>query len=657
MTTFFRGARRGLPLAGLASAALLAGALSPAPARADTCWIGFRSGANPVSIDGVKGGTEWNDASVLESGSGCLNRLIDNAGGNAERDVRVYTKRDAANLYFLFEVGDGTNALSAGSFGEKLVLHLDPNHDRTPLLNAGGADFRYEFTHRWSTSSGIQRSRLASGGPAGFCPGFNEWSAPGPWAAPDAQFTTTTATLGAGWTLEIRIPLADIGLAAPLANDIGLAFAIVNDLGTGVDYSGTRFPQSLPFTTAVNPMNADETAGCSDWLRPSAWGGGYHNQAPADVTMDHAPVYWLANSVQALNCNDVANWDYHPSKACKIKVRGTFLNGGGAPATRNILYLWGVHDAGTSRWTFLGLKEGQAIPAGSGSVTSDLWDAPSGLPGSAHPCVRVYVLPAAFRADFTKAQIMAINNATSSVIADLENKYGLQPIHSAQRNISRLAPSAQCPSGSCPSVAMGEDGGGQPLFASLRLRLPRLGAAPLYAQERPEPGRDTLRGREVKWSDQDEKTYGQENVAVQVRTYGWQHPREPQKREYRIVEEIGGAVQMIPVRTLMERKEMPLTFNVTAPDLGRYTILPLIDQHVPAGVDPLKVGLSEAPIQFEKGETRELTGVVAWTGGGVTGGTQPTGGGRGCPLGGSGAAVAMFGLVGLGAIVRFLRRR
>ncbi|HYH82809.1 MAG TPA: hypothetical protein VEX86_23650 [Longimicrobium sp.] len=646
------GAPRAARLAGLAAAALLLGALAPAPARADTCWIGFRPGGTPA-IDGARTGVEWDDASVLQSGGGCLNDLVGSQAGNAERTVRVYSKSDNLNLYLLFEVGDVTNALGAsGSLGEMIILHLDPNHSRDVILNAGGADHRYVFSHRWSTSAGLQRDHYTSQTGSGLCPGQNDWLGPTPWPAADVVMQPSLAGGGAGYTVEMKFSLASLGVAAPLATDIGLAFAIVNDLNASTFYSGTRFPESLPFTTNANMLSSDETASCNDWLSPLAWGGGYHDQAPGDVTFDHAPVYWQATAVQALYCTGATGWEYYPGHPCEVRVRATVLNPGGA-TKRNLLYLWGDHDAGTVRWTFMDLRIGVNIPTGGATETSAIWDAPAGL--AAHPCIRVYALPNSFRGDFTEAQIRALAQAPHTTIVDLETKYGLQPIHSAQRNISRLATGTNCPGGLCPT-SLGDSR--EPLLAWSLARLPSLfGPARLSAQRTGEGPRDTLRGNQVIWSDADRRTFGARNVGVQVRTYGYQHPRARQRTPYRIIEALGGALQLVPAEILMRQQQQKLTFNVTAPDEARYTVLPVIDQHVPQGMT-VRLDLRATPLEFEKGETRRLEGVLVYGGGTPAGGTTPPdstppggGGKKGCPLGGGGAAVVLVGL----ALLRLVR--
>jgi hypothetical protein len=641
---------------GLAAAALLVSLLAPAAARADVCWLGFRPGSTPV-VDGTRG-AEWNDATVLDSGNGCINHLLDGqAAPYVSRAVRVYTKRSATHLYFLFEVGDATQSLGAPgtSLGEKLVLQLDANHNRSATIEAGGGDHRYELTHRWNTGVGVTRTHFASGPTTGFCPGENDWVG-APLGGADIQFSTSIQGGASGYTVEVGIPLADVGLGGGLGPDLGVAFALVNDLGNGTDYAGSRFPQGLPFTTQMNGLLApgaeQDPAGCNDWLHPVAWGGGFYNAAPTDVTFSHAPVYWLADAVQALNCANVAGYEYFPVLPCKVKVQATVNNSGGA-TRRNLLYLWGDHDAGAVRWTFMDLKEDVNLAPGNVTTESDLFNTPKNL--IAHPCIRVYVLPNVYRADFDEATIRALVQAPNAIITQFEAAYGVQPVHSAQRNITRVTDGRSCAQGNCPSTALRATA--RPLYASLTGNRPWsfLEPRPLFAEElQPRPDTtprevlDSTVQNGVLWSPADRERFGKGNVAVQIRTLGWEHPRAGARHDYHIIEDIGGVLQLFPL-DLVREGERPVRVKVSSPsDKTPYTLWLQVDQAAPAGVK-VNVRLDTRPQEFRPGETREVAGAVA--GGGaapVATDSTATGGDKKCGLGGAGTVVVLLGLALLG---------
>src|SRR5882762_6843876 len=308
--------------------ALLIAILMPQLCRAQACWMGFKFGLSIANSD-INGdpsnpASKWADASSIQSGLGCLNQLTDwdgvtlvggHASPNQIRTVKVFSKRDANNLYLAFQVQDLTQAQAPP--GERIIIQIDPDHSRGPGLGAGGGaslfDYRIELAHQWQNGAfTFQSFQKSSAPPDTVCPGQQAWLDTGSFPLTASLGSTTVA---GAYVVELKIPLTAIGNPP---TDIGIAFAVINDLGHAVmgapDATGIAFPATLPLSNLMNPVilsNPADPAGCGDWLVPNNWGGGYFNNAPSDVTISRYPAWWSSGAIVGFQCQTMG-YDYFP---------------------------------------------------------------------------------------------------------------------------------------------------------------------------------------------------------------------------------------------------------------------------------------------------------------------------------------------------------
>lgn len=449
------------------------------------CQIGLTIGSSitGANIDGDTS-SGWADANVIQSGSPCLDDLMDWNGTTApgtvhvvpslDNTIRLLSKRDATHLYLAFEVEDQTqnrqdpgNTGSPLLLGEKLIVQIDPDNSGGTDLGNSSLDYRVELSHKWGSPSTLVREFYDSGTvpSESFC-GRQDWRLVEPLPVGLVANFSTTAFTG-GYSAELKIPLSAIGNPG---GDIGIAFAVINDLGYCVDNcdaSGAAFPNSLPINNASSVLisEPDNPTGCGDWLTPDNWGTGYFNDPLPIVWISHDPAYWQSQDLPAFKCDSVTpDYTYHPGTPCRVRVRATIHNDGLTPQIRNLLFLWGFHGAGIQNWRVIELVEGVSVPASDILATStEEWSPPSGL--AHHPCLRVYILPPAYEASFDKDDILAINNATD--LTAMLTAYGLAETgaQSAQKNITRLAGTPDCTPESCQIAAV--PGGGSASAANV----------------------------------------------------------------------------------------------------------------------------------------------------------------------------------------------
>jgi hypothetical protein len=612
--------------------------------------MGFRTGAAIANTD-INGNpsspaAKWSDASSIQSGLGCMNPLGDwdgvivmasHAVPTLNKTVTVRSKRDASNLYMDFEVLDQTqNRGDPGHVGEQLplgeriVIQIDPDHSRGGALGAGpGAsqfDYRIELAHTWGvggfTDTKFKQSTAAAG--TTVC-GVQDWADTGSFPA-TIKAALGTSTLAGGYVVELKIPLNQIGNPG---GDIGIAFAVVNDLGylgSGTaDATGIAFPATMALTNGSNPGLVDpaDPAGCGDWVTPNTWGGGYFNTAPTDVTISRNPIWWSSDAIVGLECG-VIGYDYFPGIPCKLTLNATLDNTGSAPAVRNLLFLFGNNDTGVSRWTFMDLQKGISVPNGGPpgprTFLSASFNPPAGLAN--HPCVRVYILPAAFRGDFDEATIRALNLADSTVISDMETKYGLSTQHWAQKNITRRTDVLNCPNAGCNIGLLLP----QPyLIASLTFpgEAPSLvgtgtgawvpssdaaGAVPAEPPQKPDPGGPGSAAN-ILMPAKELAAFRNDNVIVQIRSFGFSKVGGAKRPAYNFIEPIGGIQHLIPV-AMIKNGVVHIQFDMTNPGKVPRTIFLKVDTLVPQGFGPVTVIIDGAPQDYGPGETKTVKGTV-----------------------------------------------
>ena len=618
-------------------AALLAGmAAAAAPlarAGAQGCWIGLPAAAGAVTIDGnVTNAAEWQNASVAQSNDGCLEPLVDHNGAYFQGGVRLFGQRNATSVFLRLDVDDLSRNLAQNSLGERIIIQINPDHGQTATMETGpGANFEYrlDVSHRWVPGAG-GAPEIELGAPQFFSSSQGPAPAPGcqkqRWAsaAPAGTIEQKARELpGTGYRIEIRMDFTALGTteAGVLGNTnsaLGIAVAVVNDMAHQVSgqnaYSAAAFPSNLHFTSNVNgvldPNTNSNPIGCGDWLVPSKWGHAYLQTAPGDVTISREPVAWNSNAIQLFHCDYTAGnqgYDYWPKHPCTIGVRATVKNTGGAPATRNILYLWGSRDAASVKWTFMDMQKNVTVApnppldvdAAVFKLPAVTWNKPE------HPCMRVYILPTSFQGGFDEARIRNMLDAADSELNLLMSVYGLTDANWTQKNINRVSNTTQnCPYG-CLSLfgreadlaLLAAGAAGAPAAVGEALGLfPR----PLYAQDRPPTPRPDSAGRRIYLSASDLRRYGDSDAVVQVQSFGYlQAPNAP----YHFIEPVGGAIELIPYDRIRQEGTVAVSFAFTNGTSVAQTLIPEVAVRLPTGVQDIAITLDRRPFTVEPGKT------------------------------------------------------
>jgi hypothetical protein len=632
----------------------------PVVMHATGCPVGFLNGTSipAAQIDGVRG-PEWNDASVIASGSSCMNMLYDWDGASPfppslAKTVTLYSKRDGNTLYLAFEVMDGTQNLSGGALvlGERVILCFDPDPASSPGGLAG--DYRIDVGHKWAAAGpGLQVDRFfytPAGSASGLCvPPQVLWQVAGSFPAA-IQVAARTST--GGYVVELSIPLSQIGNPA---GNFGFAFAVINDLGhctTGAcasyDATGIAFPNSLPITNMGGPLVTDplNPISCGPWVTPSTWGTGTFSPPPSDVTISQLPAWWNSQDILALACG-TPNYTYYPLHPCRLQLQATVHNAG-SPQPRNILYLWAEHGSGPVTWRVVDLKEGVMVPTGNPTILSADWSGvPTGLTN--HPCVRVYILPPTFLAAFDRAHIL---NITSQADVDMmEIVYNITTAHWAQKNISANTTIPDCPDVPCRIAALGPPHGvgsiagnvpagpEEPEAAPASAPLPVWGVgivlvavvglgtrfkrrwsrrtaslsilllASLIAWSCKKPIEPVIVKvpSPVALSSEELKRYGPDNLVVQVRAMGYSALKSA-KPSYNFIEDLGGVIQLFPAKVVATNGNLMVRLNVTNPGNVERTIMLKVDMLIPKGTPKMRVDLDTRPQLFKAGETRVVFG-------------------------------------------------
>jgi hypothetical protein len=637
-------------------------ALSARPAvAASPCPLGFRPGSEPT-INGIRSPGEWDDASLTSSGNGCLGTLLDlDEGVAATRNINVYTKRYARSTHtgvvpylgFFFEIPDHTVPGVSGPLnnGERILLQFDPNLSGGPTLENGALainkDYRIEIRHGWQsagtsdpdllvpyvagtdTTDGVRVTVLDGSGSD--C-GNPTWA---PVNLPGVEVTlrkNTFGSQGSGYQAEIGIPLSLLGNPT---GDMGVAFAVLNDFaGCGqpgvCDGYGTSYPSGLPVNNSDNPVVPCMTGG---WTVPSAWATGYVSSAPADVYYSPTPSYYFSDDIDDRRCTVIDN-NWYNARPCKVGIRSWLRSASGVDQTRNVAYYFAKRGMGQTEWHFLSMSKAISVPAsaGSGGVArrqDDSADKSINLVLSDHPCVRAYILPSSLRPDFDEGRISggASGILNDSDLEEMSAKYGLQPQHSAQQNIT-LQNSASCPDSSClaslvpPRVsrqqmaeaetAPSPSPSSSPGSTALRWlesvagisRAHAAGGGDLVARTKP---LSRTIGNQVLLSGTRMEKYAGDNVMVQIRAFGYRASAVTTTPRYNFLEEIGAIIKLIPVALLQEGGPVPLDFELGNPGQAQRVILLTVDMKAPKGVVIPPLNLDTTPQLFQPHETRHMT--------------------------------------------------
>lgn len=581
------------------------------------CWC--------VSLPALAGGALTFDTAPTTVNSGdaqsWMNRFGDwdqispLAGGfvvpNLFGSVGVTTNRTAADLILKFNIPDHTHKKPNDSVldvGDQVIVEIDTNATRGATLT-DGKSFRYQIV----IGSGAGNTNKISSARV-FTPIVaNNWGAataitfPATGSPCPASYPNGCAALslnGDDYAVELRVPLAAIGMSNPPANDVGLAILISNDLGnthagvsdqTAVTFSFADMPAgTAPFNDPglVQPATNGMT---NIWNMPNHWGTALFSapsQNPALLTFSQLPAPWLSESIRLSLCDSgrwediqpailggdqsaLAGWyKYERDQPCKMGVWVKATNSSAtASVAARILVLWG--DAGlnnSNNWRVVGLSPPLSFGPGS-STTRMVWDqVPSmgSVPGgSTHPCMRAYILPASLSA----AQIAMINGIHDGpTFTAFEDAFQAQ---ATQMNFTNLA-NGNCSRPGCTQVVIGRN-----------LELPNelfdmLGVKTAAAQVRGEEGGSEGLERAVPIDPNYKPQFPRVNdpwfgVSVQ----GFAVPVTMPPLPYVFIESIGGVGWAVPY-TMVADAGLTLGFNITNPPLlyRDYTVTPV--QNFPA---------------------------------------------------------------------------
>ncbi|HYN40122.1 MAG TPA: hypothetical protein VES39_12810, partial [Rhodospirillales bacterium] len=490
-----------------------------------------------------------------------------------------------------------------------------------------------DIVHRWASSpddsglvSDVQTRVLDGSGAPGLCRHPRWTDVTGGVDAANRPQVAVRKDLQGGYKVELEVPLSLLGSPS---SDVGVAFAVVNDFATcmmpGVcDGYGLSFPGGLPFTNLDNPVQ-----GCgASWTRPDTWAVGYFDSPPGDVYLSRSPLPWTSEDVDGLACGQVDN-TYYPAAPCRLAVRVNVRNSSAAAQVRNLLYMRGDHSTGPVDWRVVDLRTGVSVPPGSSGTVFDSAETANVAGLAGHPCVRVYVLPPAFRADFPETRIRAMTSETE--MAAMAAAYGLQDLHWAQQNISVAAAGTTCPYAGCaisaldaPPAAQAARPDAAPEAGSRALSdmRPSIVAAASAAPsalskpgDRPEGGMAIVEapGSRVLLAPKDEKRLAADHVLVSVTSFGYRDGGETATPRYNFIEVVGGIVQAVPTALLREAGTVAVNFNVGNPGDTARTLSFRTDVQAPAGFADARLAMSSflaAPQRFAPDEVREAAAEV-----------------------------------------------
>ncbi len=128
----------------------------------------------------------------------------------------------------------------------------------------------------------------------------------------------------------------------------------------------------------------------------------------------------------------------------------------------------------------------------------------------------------------------------------------------------------------------------------------------------PAPIPEPETGDTILLADKEMKLFGQDNVMVQVRSFGYSKPPAGDPPHYNFIENLGGVLQMFPTKMIQEQGKVLFQIDITNPGEVQRTIYLRADAHIPPGIDPknLRIEIDTQPQVFKGGETRTVKGVV-----------------------------------------------
>ncbi|MCA3141053.1 MAG: hypothetical protein ACK5YW_09180 [Betaproteobacteria bacterium] len=590
---------------------------------------------NVVTIDGTIDTTEWRDASFSLSGQGCLSAFHDGSKNNPMRkDLKVYAKQDGNNVYLAFDIPDSTSNVSAGA-GEKLIVQFDSSQQLQNQLTMASTklvvtNFRrngdiYDTSSQGSCMSAPCRGTKAYYKATGsrMCSGNNvpNWIQHS-WPTSIEVGIDNNDT--SRYRIELKVPKTQIQMGVSPNDILNLALIVVNDLGTttgnAVDAFAARFPSDLPVAAPSNLLTnpADPTSGCNDWMKPAKWGIAAANLS-GDVTINKGDPPWTSPDIAVLGCpnySDSATYQYQ-STPCRFKVKATLHNTGASADYRDVLVVVSPHGTGQTNWQVIDLIPNVQVGVGgsnsasektnyartSGQTTSDGGYRPmADSPG--HPCVKVYVLPTSDNGRFPKSRLSNGAALSDGDLQTLMTAYGLSDgLHVAQQNISMTG--GTC-SGACAMAGldgpvraadMGTLDRPAITFASFDFELIS-GAFAQYTgrADRGIPG--NLR-----------ESYGRENIILSLAAFAYPTSVPPSGTTYRIIEPIGGVIQLFPTSLIKNNGSLPIKLLVgnTQP-VEQAVFLTVQAAHFPPGLEGTQYSLPQDPIVIAPGQTTTIQG-------------------------------------------------
>jgi len=494
----------------------------------------------------------------------------------------ITTWRDASALYLKFSIPDITVTQNPATLacGDQVIVQIDATNSKAADLSTSGTNrfIRYEV---------VIKDNAFVAGAGGLVKRRVPRIAFGAWNWDQTESTTGTmptlsalSTAGNRYGFTLTIPLADINNPV---GDIGLALAIINDLGHTNTTSllheavGTSFPINMGVTPESDPQltcgASSVAAATGNWVIPSTWGTGYWNLASGapTVTLSQTPQFSLSNSIRLGTCNaqwaDIApiasasNWEtvqqntmnhwylYNPVKPCRMAIWVNAYVSTTAVVKRRFFVMWGRPGISPQDWYVAGLTQPVAV-AGPSTPISFIWEKPTAVSFTDHPCLKVYVLPEVL----TQTQVddlLAIDTDAKRVA--MEAAYGVSAANMqiAQMNFANIG-TGSCTDGVCMQIA-------------LRDQLPetRPGkhvslAGVAFSSGDPGSAAQQVRG--------DGQTTGRDSLPQRIRIviqgFGVAAP-EPNK-PYVYVEPIGSLGWSVPA-SISTNASLSLNFDVTNP--------------------------------------------------------------------------------------------
>lgn len=208
----------------------------PTPVPPVEFTFNLTSGTTPTQ-DGIIGTTEWSDALSA-------NLYIVSGSNPSFVYGKVYVKHDSTALWVAFDIYDTTHNID--DFGDRTLVYIDKDYDRAanPQLD----DFFCVLRRMDTTNSYVFQAQGLSTNNGN----ASDWSTYSPMGTWTAVMANVGSGAGSSWTVEYKIPYADIGVVRGTPKTIGINF-------------GTTDAFSI-WPAWVNDPNG------TNWLHPNTWG-------------------------------------------------------------------------------------------------------------------------------------------------------------------------------------------------------------------------------------------------------------------------------------------------------------------------------------------------------------------------------------------------